>query len=130
MRGRRPTPSFFHELHGRPGKRARKKSEPLPIGDLVDAPDWFTAGQRERWKFAIENSPPGLLKQLDRGVLVVWAVAAEFHEQAARALQRVGQASPDAEVLRTILSTQARTMMAAGALMGFSPVARRGLDLE
>lgn len=30
--------------------------EPLPVGDLVDPPDWMTESQKAGWNYAIENA--------------------------------------------------------------------------
>jgi hypothetical protein len=46
MRGRKPVPTMLRELHGNPRKVALPKHEPKPGGDLLDAPDWLSEGQR------------------------------------------------------------------------------------
>jgi hypothetical protein len=51
------------------------KSEPKPDGDLSEAPNWLNEYLRAGWAYALANSPPGLLKRIDRGALVAWVVA-------------------------------------------------------
>jgi hypothetical protein len=72
MRGRKPVPTMLRELHGNPRKVALPKFEPKPNGDLTDPPNWFNDDQRLCWTYALANSPPGLLKRIDRGALVAW----------------------------------------------------------
>ena len=42
MKGRKPVPTHLKVLRGNPGKRRLNNGEPLPIGDLVDPPEWMT----------------------------------------------------------------------------------------
>ena len=69
MRGRKPVATHLKILRGNPGKRALNHSEPMPTGDLLDAPEWMSQDQKAGWDYAIENAPR-LLKKLDRSVLV------------------------------------------------------------
>ena len=59
MRGRKPIATHLKLLRGNPGKRALNKNEPLPIGDLVDPPEWLTEQQKVAWSYAVENAPRG-----------------------------------------------------------------------
>jgi P27 family predicted phage terminase small subunit len=131
MRGRKPIPSLLSGLHGLPGKRRRKPAEPKPTGDLAEAPGWLTAEQRAGWDYALAHAPPGLLKKLDRGVLVTFVVAEDLHRQAAEALARTGlvEAAPHTgaaiqSVHLAILNRQAAIMLKAAAELGCSPTAR------
>ena len=64
MSSRKPVPTHLKVIRGNPGKRALNRNEPVPVGDLVDAPDWMTDTQKAGWKYAIDNAPLGLLKKL------------------------------------------------------------------
>src|SRR5689334_15874817 len=77
MRGRRRIPSQLHVLHGAPGRRPIIK-EPEQPGPLYQPPSWLTKDQAEEWHYAINHSAPGLLRALDRGLLTIWAVAADI----------------------------------------------------
>src|SRR5258708_15060897 len=90
MRGRKPVPSVLRELHGNPRKVSMPKYEPKPDGELSEAPDWLSEGQLENWRYALINSPAGLLKRIDRGALLAWVVAEDLHRQAATAQSKVG----------------------------------------
>jgi hypothetical protein len=90
MRGRKPVPTMLRELHGNPRKVPLPKFEPKPVGDLSEGPDWFTEDLRAGLAYALTNSPPGLLKRIDRGVLIAWVVAEDLHRQAAIAQAKVG----------------------------------------
>ena len=90
MKGRKPVPSHLKVVRGNPGKRALNKNEPLPTGDLFDAPAWMTESQKQNWSYAIENAPKGLLKKLDRSVLVAWAIAEDLHRRASEMVEKFG----------------------------------------
>jgi P27 family predicted phage terminase small subunit len=139
MRGRKPVPTALRKLHGNPRKVALPKFEPKPEGDLSDAPDWLSESQRISWAYALQNAPPGLLKRIDRGVLVVWAVAEDLHRQAAAAQAKVGllvriktratinqddPGVPAASPYINIINQQAKIMIKAASELGFTPVSR------
>ena len=47
--------------------------EPQPETDLdVVPPDFLSPGQKAGWIYAMRHAPRGLLKALDRSVLVIW----------------------------------------------------------
>lgn len=137
--GRPPKPTALHKLHGtfrqdRQGKR--RAGEPKPVGDLRDAPDWFTESQREGWDYAIQHSPAGLLKMIDRGMLVLWVEAEDRHRIATETQAKLNERSRDLPFLIKspigmvpspyveIIDRAAKIMFRAADAMGFSPVAR------
>jgi len=136
MRGRIPKPTQLKVIAGNPGKRPLNEKEPKPEGDLKDCPDWFNPQQRQVWDYAIENAPAGLLKKLDRSILVVWAVAEQVHREQTELLQNenaifvspLGKVSVNPRV--TIIDKQARLMMKACSEMGFTPASRTRISIE
>lgn len=151
MRGRRPTPTHLKELRGNPGKRPLPKDEPQPQGNLFRAPEHLSESQQARWTYAIANSPPGLLKRLDRDVLAAWVVAADMHA-VATAKQAEMDAGSDVPLLAMvggtvnehgrrvggtlqqspylpIINRQAQMMARLAAELGFSPSARTRISL-
>ena len=82
MKGRKPVPTHLKVLRGNPGKRRLNDNEPKPDGELSDPPEWMSESQKQGWIYAIENAPDGLLKKLDRSVLVAWVIAEDLHRQA------------------------------------------------
>jgi phage terminase small subunit len=139
MRGRKPVPSTLRELHGNPRKIPMPKFEPKPDGDLSDSPDWFNKSQQACWKYALSNAPPGMLKRVDLGVLVVWAVAEDLHHHASEAQAKVGllvriktratinqddPGVPAASPYINIINQQAKIMLTAAGELGFTPVSR------
>ena len=85
------------------------------------------------------NSPPGLLKRIDRGALVAWVVAEDLHRQAAIAQGKVGllvriktratigaddPGVPAASPYINIINQQAKIMLKAASELGFTPVSR------
>lgn len=145
MRGRKPQPTALKLLHGNPSDHPDRinKDEPIPVGDLVDPPEWLTEGQKAGWRHALANAPRGLLRRLDSGVLTVWVVAEDTHRIAAEQLALTPslllrspappktkdnpnpyQPPPYPSPYVGIMNRQALIMMKAASELGFSPAAR------
>lgn len=139
MRGRKPVPTTLRALHGNPRKVAMPKFEPKPSGDLLDAPDWLSEGQRTSWNHALTHSPAGLLKRIDRAALLAFVVAEDLHQQAATAQAKVGllvrvktkatagkddPGVPTASPYINIINQRAKIMLKAASELGFTPVSR------
>ena len=134
MKGRRPKPTHLKLVTGNPGKRKLNSGEPKPQGNLKDAPAWLTKQQKEGWRYAIGNAPLGLLKRLDRSVLVAWVVAEDLHRRAAKAVEAHGmiqeyESGPQQSPWVAILNKQAQIMMKAAADLGFSPSSRSRIQV-
>lgn len=135
-RGRKPKPTHLKVVGGNAGKRALTKKEPKPTGNLKDAPDWLTDGQRELWEYAIGSAPYGLLKRLDQSVLVTWVVAADLHRQATEKLNngamliKTPNGMPVQSPYLAIVNKQAAIMIKAAAEMGFTPSSRSRVEVE
>lgn len=138
--GRPPKPTALHKLHGTKPERSRK-AEPQPLGDLTDAPEWFTASERDGWDYAIKHSPPGLLKRIDRGILVLWVGAEDRNRRAMMAQDKIDENAtapmlvkgPDGLMISPyieIIDRASKIMFRAADAMGFSPVARPRLKVE
>lgn len=136
MRGRKPVPTHLRVIRGNPGKRAMNQNEPMPTGDLLDPPEWMNESQKAGWNYAVENAPRGLLKKLDRSVLVAWAVAEDLHQQASLMLEKYGMLTkapntglPIQSPYLPIVNKQAAIMLKAAEQLGFSPVSRSRVQL-
>ncbi len=136
MRGRKPVPSNLKVIRGNPGKRKLNKKEPLPTGDLVDAPSWMVESQKQGWNYAIEHAPKGLLKKLDRSVLVTWAVAEDLHRRASESVEKYGILTkapntglPIQSPYLPVVNKQAQIMLKAAELLGFSPASRSRVQI-
>jgi P27 family predicted phage terminase small subunit len=125
-------PSYLKLICGTDQPCRRNNHEPLPVGNLDDAPppDWLTPAQKESWGRAIKHAPPGLLRLLDRGIFTLWIVAADLHRQAAEKVEKFGaviktkSGAPIQSPYLRIVSREARIMLKASAEMGFSPRTR------
>jgi P27 family predicted phage terminase small subunit len=131
MKGRKPVPRHLQVLRGNPGKRRLNDAEPLPLGDLLDPPEWLTDSQKSGWNYAVENAPRGLLKKLDQSVLVAWVVAEDLHRQATTMVARFGlltkapnTGQPMQSPYLPVVNKQALIMLRAAEQLGFSPVSR------
>lgn len=129
MKGRKPVPALIKIANGNPGRRP-VLPEIEPVGDLTAPPEWFTESQVEAWNYSIANAPEGLLRLLDREVLIAFIQAKDLHQQAAIQLQREGitmmsrNGIPMPNPAIGVLNKQAGMMLKAAEQMGFSPVAR------
>lgn len=131
MKGRKPTPTHLKLLRGNPGKRPINNAEPKPEGDLLDAPEWMSDSQKAGWAYAIASAPGGLLKRLDRSVLVAWVIAEDMHRKASIAVEKYGlvtkspvKGEPMQNPYLAIINKQAQIMIRAAAEMGFTPASR------
>ena len=131
MRGRKPKPTVIKDLHG--SREPRNAAEPRPSSLLADGgpPAHFNADMVGDWNYALEHSPPGMLKQIDRSALEVWVVAHSLHRSALIEQLKVGlvMRSPVAGVpiqspFLAIINRQALIMLKAATELGFTPVSR------
>lgn len=137
MRGRKPKPTILHKLHNtaRPKRHSRRAAEPQPVGDLHEPPDFLTEAQKASWLYAIENAPAGLLKRIDRNLLVVWTLAEDRHRQAAIRQAQLdasnelpllvkGKHGPEPSPYLGIMNRAADIMIRCASELGFSPASR------
>ena len=143
--GRRPKPTLLHALHGTTNATRHKNRarEPEAPGDpLAEPPDWLTDGQKDAWHYAIEHAPRGLLKPIDRTVLLIWVEAEDRHRRAAMAQAALDARAPGLQLVMPrsrgagrgtelvespyvrIIARAAETLLRATAELGFSPAAR------
>ena len=136
MRGRKPVPTYLKVIRGNPGKRGLNKNEPVPDGALADPPEWMADSQKAGWNYAIENSPAGLLKRLDRSTLAVWVVAEDLHRRAAEMIEKIGILTkapntglPIQSPYLPVVNKQAQIMLKAAEQLGFTPAARSRIQI-
>ena len=134
--GRKPKPSWLKVVTGNPGHRPINEDEPLPEGDIVEPPTWFDDAQKAEWSEAIRAAPPGLLKQLDKSMLIVWVCAKVMHAHAAQQVSKYGAliktpvtGVPMQSPYVSVMNRQAALMMRAAAEMGFSPSSRSRVSI-
>lgn len=135
--GRKPKPTWLKLVAGTPGHRPLNLDEPIAEGDLVTVPDWFTPEQAEIWDAAIKAAPPGLLKELDRSVLVVWATACWLHRDAMHKIAKSGSVvrapitgKPMQSPYIQIAKDNSQLMLRAASEMGFSPTSRARVKVD
>jgi P27 family predicted phage terminase small subunit len=127
--GRKPKPSYLKVVDGTPPEALKNQLEPMPDGDLFDAPSHLSARQQSIWRECIANSPPGMLKKLDSGILEIYVIAKSFHEDAAHKVAtqgimvKLGKWHGQNPYL-TIKNSQAAVMIKAASDLGFSPSSR------
>lgn len=136
MAGRPRKPTMLKLVTGNPGRRPVNSREPKPQGNLVDGPDWLTDTQRQSWNYAIQCAPYGLLKRLDRSVLVTWVVAEDLHRQAVEKLNKgallikTPNGMPIQSPYLSIINKQALLMLRAASEMGFTPASRSKVEQD
>lgn len=112
------------------------RQEPVPSGDLFDAPLHFDKRQKEVWKTVLKDAPRGLLKRLDAGVLICWVVAFCLHEEAVQKLHSSPKIikSPNGLPVQSpwlqILNKQAALLVRLASELGFSPAARARVSVD
>jgi P27 family predicted phage terminase small subunit len=128
--GRPTKPTQLKMISGTARADRINKREPIPTGNLVDAPNHLTPDQIEIWKFAIENAPSGLLKRLDTSVLETWVVSYDHYKKLNESVQKEGfvflspNGYPITHPNMTQLNKQAMIMLRAANEMGFTPASR------
>ena len=137
MKGRKPKPTALHKLHHTVRTRHKsRRDEPKVEGDLDRPPKGLTPAQRAGWHYVLRHAPKGLLKKLDRGLLVVWCEAEARHRTAAKALADEGlvvvgsMGQPIASPYVRIVDAAARTMLRAAEQMGLSPASRPRIQVS
>jgi len=141
--GRPRKPTALHKLHGTVrANRQPPPYEPQPETDLdVVPPDFLTPNQKAGWAYAMRYAPRGLLKALDRAVLVTWVEAEDRHRTAMMTQARldIGNQLPlltknkdgtaAASPYLKIMNHAALIMLRCGAELGFSPASRPRIQL-
>lgn len=134
--GRKPRPTQLKLVEGKHYRLNGRKAEPVPEGDLVEAPEHFDAEQSAAWDYAILHAPRGLLRRLDQGLLAAWCVTWVLHQEATNALQTTPRVvkSPNGTPMQSpwlsILNRQAALMRSLASDLGFSPAARTRIAAE
>jgi P27 family predicted phage terminase small subunit len=137
MRGRKPKPTWLKVIAGNPGRRPLNDREHEPEGSLLTPPEWLTRSQFEVWETAIRHAPPGLLRNIDESVLLVWVIAKDMHRIATEQISETGAVTNAPHSNMTvqspwvsIMNKQALIMLRAAAEMGFSPSSRSRVYIE
>lgn len=126
-------------LDGRASHSAKPNhDEPIPPGELeAEAPpDWLHEEQKDGWRYAMKHAPPGLLRNLDRSVMVAWVCAEHTHRKAAEQVAKLGsllkskEGAPYQNPYLAIMNKQAVIMMRAAAELGFTPSSRSRVKVE
>lgn len=138
MRGRKPKPTALHDLQGtRNATRHKARAdEPQAPGALDRAPpDHLTEGQKESWRFALDNAPAAVLRRIDRGLLVAWVILEDLLRKANRELESSdkdslyplltrGKGGVGVNPYVLIIDRCARGMSKLASELGFSPASR------
>jgi P27 family predicted phage terminase small subunit len=136
--GRPRKPTALHKLHGTErADRNLRPYEPQPEADLdVVPPDFLSPSQKEGWRYVMRHAPRGLLKALDRSVLVTWIEAEDRHRTAMmmQAKLDLGNNLPlltknkdgtaTASPYLRIMNHAGLVMLRCGSELGFSPASR------
>lgn len=136
MPGRKRVPTHLKIMRGNPGGRPLNHREPIPRGNLKEAPEWMTEDQKAAWNYAIENAPAGLLKKLDASVLVTWVIAQDLHRTASQHVSEHGRTVVNEKTLCVSISPEVNIIEKASGIMirsaselGFTPASRSKVQL-
>jgi P27 family predicted phage terminase small subunit len=107
----------------------------------VRPPSWLTKRQRQLWREILADAPYGLLRRIDRQLLVNYVELAERHERAAIALQKLDEVAGATPLLSgsgaamtvspyvQIMDRCVLLMTRLQGQMGFTPSARATLGV-
>jgi len=94
------------------------------------------AAEKASWTWHVANSPPGLLKRLDRAMLAVFCCAEATYAEATEAMANAALTVPGSVAgttvpnpLQRIIDRQAMILARLGAELGLSPSARTRIDV-
>lgn len=126
MRGRRPKPTHLKVLLGTAQHVDRTNyREPMPATNIAEPPEWFDAEMTADWQYVVAHSPPGLLKQLDRGLLEHWVETGVVIRRAARVHKRCrSDFGKKAQACITTLRLFVPLRIKLATELGLSPLAR------
>src|SRR5215472_9813820 len=139
-RGPKPKPTVLHRLHGTfNATRHRERAfEPVAAGALEDRepPADFSEGERTSWQYALEHAPRGVLRHIDRDILILGCKTSERYRRAEVAQAQINAQSPLPDVIRApsgllvpspyiaIMNKAAILMLRIAEQLGFTPVSR------
>lgn len=139
MAGRNPLPTAVKNLKGTLQKCRTNSREPKPSTLLGDPPEYMADAAKEAWRYAVANSPPGLLSALDGAIVERWSNCAGMYRDALATINREGvsgmlittpsgilRRSPLMDVIRDL----ALEMKGYEAEMGFTPASRSRISVK
>lgn len=143
LRGERPMkpgppkkPAELKLLQGNPGERRLPKRE-IEIPEPNATPPLLTGRGREEWdRLAPLLKTLGLLKTIDREVLICYCQAVHDYDWAVRTLRKDGKivrAGNGTKIPHPALAIQKRAaseILKFSVQFGMTPAARAGIDLE
>jgi P27 family predicted phage terminase small subunit len=140
--GPKPKATYLKLVTGNPGHRPLPKNEPKPQGNLSAPPRWFDAMRREYWSHYLANVPPGLLKSVDREMLVAYVNACATHRTAVERQLKLDKRRKHVLLARSkaggyyqspyvsMQNRQAEIMRALASELGFSPASRTRISIN
>jgi P27 family predicted phage terminase small subunit len=139
-RGAKPKPTVLHHLHGSlNATRHRDRAfEPVAPGALEDMepPADLNDEELATWRYALQHAPKGVLKHIDRTVLILWVKTAERYRRAEVAQAQINAQAPMPDVIRSpsgmlvqspyigMMNRAALLMLRIAEQLGFTPVSR------
>lgn len=136
--GRKATPTHLKLLSGNPGKRPINHDEPQVDGDLrtVPPPKGLGTEAKKMWKRMLENSPHGMLKNLDQAELMRFCIAHESYIKAYEMVKTQGEVilnrhgDQKTNPWLAVMIKQGEIMASSGSNLGFSPVSRSKIKIQ
>ena len=139
-RGPKPKPTALHRLHGslNPTRHRDRAFEPIAPGSLaeMEPPADLSDEELATWRYALQHAPKGVLKHIDRTVLILWVKTAERYRRAEAAQAQINAQAPMPDVIRSptgmlvqspyigMMNRAALLMLRIAEQLGFTPVAR------
>lgn len=143
----RPKPTHLKAIAGNPGGRPLNDKEPIPPGNLTEAPGHVVLDEVEaaELEWILSTAPPGLLRRFDAFLAVAFAQHASIRTEAREAIRaRVGDDGEKLSRLLTlakkggfytnpllsIFNSQTNMMLSIAKEIGVGPAARTRIKIE
>lgn len=122
-------PSHLKKLRGTFVPTQDPGEAPDALGTLTVEPRHLTISQRVVWRYALKSAPEGVLKRIDRDLLVSWCILVDRQRRANRELVEATDPDEIQKYLR-IVSETTRIMVTLAGALGFSPAGRHRLAVD
>jgi P27 family predicted phage terminase small subunit len=135
--GRKPDPIEIRATKGNPQRRPMPQQTIRVDSALIDPPEQLTTAQKVEWKYLIANAPLGLLRSLDKAIMVTYITAWDAHRLAAEKVNTLGlmllskkTKQPYMNPYLAIMNKQAAIMIKCCSELGFTPASRTKLSIN
>ena len=133
LRGPARKPTALRVLEGNRSRRPLNSNEPKPKSGKVTCPRFLSPSAKDEWRrISPELTRLGLLTQVDRSALAIYASAWGDYVTACRHIEDEGFINKEKRINRwyTVKQKSCETLLKFGREFGLSPSGRSNLDIK